>query len=70
MFKFFSKKKESKTLSENMDILLEDVDAVRIAFDELHKSVNESNRLIGIIQDQCNEIISIMEKKDEEDKNV
>ena len=33
--------------------------------DDLHESVKESNKLILTIQEQCNQIISKMEKKEE-----
>ena len=35
--------------------------------DDLHKSVQESNKLILTIQEQCNELIALMEKNKGED---
>mgnify|MGYP000971721425 CR=1 FL=1 len=38
------------------------LDDIREDLDDLHESVKESNKLILTIQEQCNEIISKMEK--------
>ena len=41
------------------------LDDIREDLDDLHESVKESNKLILTIQEQCNQIISKMEKKEE-----
>ncbi len=63
MFKF--KSKRSRKLSD-MSLLLDgisdDIDDIKIDISELHESVAESLRLTLDIQEQCQQIINMMEK--------
>ena len=69
MFKLFKSKRSKNQVIKDMHFLcleisdiLEDISE---DLDDLHESVNESNKLILTIQEQCNQIISKMEKKEE-----
>lgn len=64
--KLFGRSK--KELAKDMNFLIAEIsdylDDIEYGLDELHESVKESNKLILTIQDQCQQIISKMEKKD------
>ncbi len=76
MFKLFKIKKSRKQLIKEIRFLCLEIsyglDDIREDLDDLLESAQESNRLILTIQEQCNEIISKMEKNKngEEDKDV
>ena len=63
MFKF--KSKRSRKLSD-MSLLLDgisdDLDDIKIDISDLQESVAEGLRLTLIVQEQCQEIINMMEK--------
>lgn len=62
--KLFGRSK--KEIYKDMNFLIAEIsdylNDIEYDLDDLHESVNESNKLILLIQKQCNEIISKMEK--------
>jgi len=66
-----SKKELYKEMKFWIAEVVDDLDDILVDLADLKESVNEGNRLILDIKQQCNQIIAIMEKKkDEENKDV
>lgn len=64
-----SKKEIYKDMKFLCSEISNDLDDIRNDLDELQESVQESNRLILTIQEQCEQIISKMEKNDTREDN-
>lgn len=65
--KLFGRSK--KEIYKDMNFLIAEIsdylDDIEYDLDELHESVKESNNLVLLIQEQCQQIIEKMEKKEE-----
>lgn len=67
------KSKKSKKLNEMsflMDCLMEDCDDILEDVDTLQCTVQESNKLLATIQEQCQEIIKMMEDNEPTEKTI
>lgn len=60
-----SKKEIYDDMQITLDEISEDLADIKNDLDDLHETVNESLRLTLIVQEQCEQIIEKMEKKDE-----
>lgn len=69
MFKQFNKKKENE-MAYLMDCVIEDCDDLLEDVDNLHSSIKESNKLLATVQEQCQEIIKIMEGHEPDEKTL
>lgn len=69
MFNLF-KKKEMNKMVYLMDCMLENTDDLLEDVDDLHTSIEESNKLLATIQQQCQEIIKIMEGHEPDEKTL
>lgn len=57
-----SKKEIYDDMQVTLDEISEDLDDIRSDLNELHETVKEGLRLTLIVQEQCQEIISMIEK--------
>jgi hypothetical protein len=67
MFNLF-KKKQMNEMSFLMDCVIEDCNDLLEDVDDFHISLQESNKLLATIQEQCQEIINKMENQEPAEK--